>query len=76
MCVHEAKYCPRCSKVFECKVGNITQCQCYGIQLSLEERAYVESLFSDCVCAACLLQMKNDFIHFKHQFIFQAKTHR
>jgi hypothetical protein len=76
MCMHEDKYCPRCSKPFECKVGNITQCQCYGVQLAVEERAYIDSLFTDCVCRACLLQMKNDFIHFKNQFIFQAKNHR
>ena len=76
MCKHEASCCPRCNNTFECKVGNITQCQCYGILLSLEERAYVDTLFTDCVCSQCLLQMKNDFIHFKNQFIFQAKTHR
>jgi Cysteine-rich CWC len=76
MCKHENKHCPRCNKAFECKVGNITQCQCYGIPLSVEERAYIDTLFTDCVCGPCLLQMKNDFIHFKNQFIFQAKKYR
>ncbi|MGG9964816.1 cysteine-rich CWC family protein [Ferruginibacter sp. SUN106] len=76
MSVHEDKYCPRCNKVFECKVGNITQCQCYGLSLSDEERAYISTAFSDCICRECLLQMKNDFINSKHRFISQAKNHR
>ncbi|MGF2412477.1 cysteine-rich CWC family protein [Ferruginibacter sp.] len=75
MCMHEAKYCPRCNQSFECKVGNIAQCQCYGIILSAQERAYINSLFNDCVCAACLQQMKNDFINCKHPFILHAKKH-
>jgi iron complex transport system substrate-binding protein len=37
MCMHEHKICPRCSGLFECKVGSITKCQCYEIQLSIEE---------------------------------------
>ncbi|MBS1512410.1 MAG: cysteine-rich CWC family protein [Bacteroidetes bacterium] len=73
---HETTYCPRCSKTFECRAGNITQCQCYGVQLTVEERAYVETLYNDCLCRTCLLQMKNDYIHFKNQFIFRAKKHR
>jgi hypothetical protein len=76
MCVHEQQYCPRCNKAFECKVGNITQCQCYGIILSAEERAYIDSKYNDCICRDCLLEMKNEWVHFKNQFIFQAKIHR
>jgi len=74
--MHEQKNCPRCNKAFECKVGNITECQCYGVALSAEERAYIDSKCTDCVCRDCLLQMKNELVHFKRQFIFQAKSHR
>ena len=76
MCKHENKNCPRCNQSFECKVGNITQCQCYSIPLSAAERAYIDTKFTDCVCGPCLLQMKNDFVLFKNQFIFQAKKYR
>jgi flavin reductase (DIM6/NTAB) family NADH-FMN oxidoreductase RutF len=76
MCLHEAKYCPRCTKTFECKVGNITQCQCYGVALSAVERAYIDSRFTDCVCRNCLLQLKNDYLQSKNLFISQLKKHR
>jgi hypothetical protein len=76
MCLHEAKYCPRCTKAFECKVGNITQCQCYAINLSVEERGYVDSKFNDCLCRECLLQLKNDFSREKNAFMQQLKKHR
>jgi len=76
MCTHEEKYCPRCNKAFECRVGNITRCQCYGITLSDVERAYTESLFSDCLCRACLLQVKNDFALLKNPSIPALKKNR
>lgn len=76
MCRHEEKHCPRCNQLFECKVGNITNCQCYGIVLSVEERAYIDTLFTDCVCAACLLQLKNEYVHFKNRFIYQVPRQR
>jgi len=76
MCLHEAKYCPRCTKAFECKVGNITQCQCYGVSFSTEERAFIDARFTDCLCRDCLLQLKNDYQQSKNQFISQLKKHR
>jgi len=56
---HEQKNCPRCNAVFECKVGAIAECQCYGIQLSDEEKAFVESKYKDCLCRNCLDQIAN-----------------
>jgi hypothetical protein len=38
MPAYEEKICPRCGCIFERKAGNILQCQCYGIQFSIEER--------------------------------------
>ena len=40
---HEPRNCPRCNKTFECKVGNIAQCQCSSIVLSEEEKAKREA---------------------------------
>jgi hypothetical protein len=45
---HEEKKCPRCEKIFECKVGDILKCQCYGIELSVEEEAFIKSNYNDC----------------------------
>ena len=61
MCQHENKYCPRCNQVFECKVGNILQCQCYGIQLTERETTFIEKEYGDCLCIACLQEIKKDF---------------
>jgi hypothetical protein len=55
---HENKTCERCNTIFECKAGNITQCQCNTIQLSAEERIFIESKYKDCLCIACLMALK------------------
>ena len=61
MAQHEHKNCPRCNTDFECKVGNITDCQCNQITLNYEERVYIESLFSDCLCINCLRRLKENY---------------
>lgn len=55
---HELKICPRCGITFECKVGSINLCQCSAIVLSQEERDYIFEQYSDCLCAACLIEMQ------------------
>jgi hypothetical protein len=68
MCLHETKSCPGCKRAFECKPGNITQCQCYGIALTAEIKAYIEQHFNDCLCRDCLeeLQQEPTFLKEKH----------
>jgi hypothetical protein len=56
---YEIKECPRCGEKFECKPGNITQCQCYGLILSNEEKTFIKEIYDDCLCAKCLIKMKN-----------------
>jgi len=58
MCKHEEKYCPRCRAAFECKVGDVTQCQCYGVRLSPEERSFIEGRYQDCLCRKCLDELQ------------------
>jgi hypothetical protein len=60
MCNHEKKSCPRCSSVFECKPGSITQCQCFDIELTREQQAYIQQLYTDCLCKKCLLQLNEE----------------
>lgn len=71
MCNHEKKSCQRCQSVFECKPGSITQCQCFGVTLNAEQRAYLEERYTDCLCRNCLLQLQEEFELFKERFIFK-----
>jgi hypothetical protein len=57
---HETKQCPRCKVPFECKVGNITECQCSGITFNEAEKDYVARSYSDCLCRKCLLEIKHE----------------
>ena len=63
MCQHETKSCGRCHQTFECKVGNITQCQCNGIRFNEEEKTYITTNYIDCLCRECLLAIKNEIRH-------------
>jgi len=71
MCQHETKDCPRCGKGFQCKPGNITQCHCFGMSFTHEEKAFIEQRYNDCLCNDCLLQLKNQVELFREKFIFK-----
>jgi hypothetical protein len=58
---HENKSCPRCNKTFECKVGNVLECQCSQIQLSYEEKVFIEDKYADCLCINCLHLLKYQY---------------
>ncbi|MBL7749457.1 MAG: cysteine-rich CWC family protein [Chitinophagaceae bacterium] len=68
---HEIKKCPRCQTAFECKPGNIVQCQCYGIALTAEQRAYIEQHYADCLCRNCLQQLTVELHLFKEKYVFR-----
>ena len=71
MCQHETKSCPRCKQAFECKSGNITQCQCYGIALTDELMAYIEQRYNDCLCRDCLQYLQQELNLFKEKYFFK-----
>lgn len=71
MCKHEIKRCPRCQAEFECKPGNIGQCQCYGIALTAEQRAYIEQRYADCLCRNCLQHLTVELHLFKEKYVFR-----
>lgn len=60
MSLHESKQCPRCHSPFECKVGNISQCQCSGISLSDEEKRQIALNYTDCLCRNCLIEIQKE----------------
>lgn len=72
MCKHEEKKCPRCNNAFECKVGDVLKCQCYGVQLSIAEEAFIKHNYDDCLCHECLLQLKQRYTIFIKQKVFYA----
>jgi hypothetical protein len=61
MCQHETRLCSRCQQPFECKVGNILECQCYGVSMSDEEKKFIADNYSDCLCHRCLEDIKTEF---------------
>lgn len=69
MSKHEEKHCPRCNTVFECKAGTIMQCQCSAIQLTVEESAFVQAKYDDCLCINCLYELQNKYVHFKAKYV-------
>ncbi|MFT3909216.1 MAG: cysteine-rich CWC family protein [Ferruginibacter sp.] len=60
LCKHEEKACPRCGSAFECKVGDIVNCQCHGIRFTNEMVAYLSKHYDDCLCRACLLELNSE----------------
>ena len=61
MCKHEEKNCPRCNVNFECKVGDISHCQCYTVKLNDAETKFIAQRFTDCLCASCMKAMKSEY---------------
>jgi hypothetical protein len=61
MSKHEILPCERCRKSIECKANSITKCQCYSVQLDLNEVQYVSERFDGCLCAVCLLELKAEY---------------
>ncbi|WP_290660934.1 cysteine-rich CWC family protein [Ignavibacterium sp.] len=58
---YELKRCPKCDKEFQCKAGNITQCQCFTIELNSAELRFIKEIYDDCLCAECMIKMKQLF---------------
>jgi len=61
MAKHEEKFCPRCNRLFECKVGTILNCQCFSVRLNEKERDYLESIYDDCLCSSCMKAVRADY---------------
>ncbi len=56
---HEIKNCERCGDAFECKVGNIAQCQCAEVPLSERTKSFLEESNFDCLCKKCLNELNH-----------------
>lgn len=71
MCLHEIKRCRRCNAVFECKAGTVMQCQCFDVILTIEQRAYIEQRYNDCLCISCLKYLQIELNFFKEKYLFR-----
>ncbi|WP_153796396.1 cysteine-rich CWC family protein [Foetidibacter luteolus] len=69
MPAHESKTCPRCQQAFECRVGDVANCQCNGFTFTAYEKAFIAERYSDCLCAACLHELKNKSVLFREKFL-------
>lgn len=56
-------------KDFECKPGNITQCQCYGIGLTADMKVYTSDRYKDCLCRGCLEWLAVEVNLFRDKYI-------
>jgi hypothetical protein len=71
MCLHETKFCQRCNASFECKAGTVMQCQCFDVTLTIEQRAYIEQRYDDCLCKNCLQYLQIELNLFKEKYLFR-----
>ncbi|MBL4799877.1 MAG: cysteine-rich CWC family protein [Oleispira sp.] len=55
--------CPRCHKGFTCNAADIKQCQCWGVELGVDDFSYLQqqgfsALQTGCLCRDCLLEIQ------------------
>lgn len=61
MSKHEIIGCERCNARIECKANSFTKCQCSEVQLTLNELEYISDCYDGCLCAACLLELQQEY---------------
>lgn len=61
MAKHEEKDCPRCKTHFECKLGSITLCQCSRVELTIAQQEFINTHYTDCLCASCMRELRSIF---------------
>ena len=72
MPLHETKYCPRCNETFECKVGDIVNCQCNEVTLCEDAVTFLGKTQYGCLCKDCLIEI-NSFVQNAKEFHFPEK---
>jgi hypothetical protein len=55
------KTCPKCNKKFDCKSEEITFCPCSKFSFSQKESQALARLYKGCLCANCLIDMRENF---------------
>ena len=55
------KLCPRCGAEFICTHDAF--CQCIGVSLNDNARAYLRTHYTDCLCKKCLEEIADQLDH-------------
>jgi hypothetical protein len=55
------KICPRCKSRFECRLDEILNCHCLTVGLDARQLAYLSEHYDDCLCNACLRDVRDNF---------------
>lgn len=58
------KVCPRCGNFFSCLHDSIPECQCMFVSLDKKQLTYIAENYSDCLCHACLEEIRVYFYTF------------
>lgn len=69
---HEEKFCKRCGSRFECKVGDITNCQCNSVQLSECTIDFLSRTDYGCLCRNCLVEI-DQMLKFSKRSVFPVQ---
>lgn len=54
------KSCPCCGNDFECKADAIALCHCSSVELTEQERRYLQQNYSGCLCQTCIDALKRN----------------
>jgi hypothetical protein len=55
------KICERCGTPFKCYHDDVLNCHCALIALDAQQREYIGQNYDDCLCHACLQEIKIGF---------------
>ncbi|WP_075187069.1 cysteine-rich CWC family protein [Teredinibacter haidensis] len=56
------KPCPRCEKPFQCNAADISNCQCFKVQISPKAQAFIAKRWQECLCNQCLKRVQFQLI--------------
>ena len=61
------KVCPCCFESFVCRNDNILECWCLNEPMDSLFRNFLAEIFSGCLCANCITDLRKRFISNQHQ---------
>ena len=73
---HEIKICEKCQSGFECRMGDISRCQCTEVVLSPMTQQFLVQTDHDCLCKNCLTTLNNRLAILENETFPQAQDLR
>ena len=53
--------CARCRVKIDCCANKREECECNKVTLDKSESEFIQMLFDDCLCNACLIELKKEY---------------